>query len=148
MEAAPALYREFGDSRVLAVCEEIQYSEIPEQSRLLQELFETFNRQYFAGRLPEYKILVVYDVWYWQTVRCGYLPSFGRPLFETPGFVDFPGRQIFIRYLARYTRMLTMPQSLIREMADAATNGKGRLAAWEAEMARVRRLGAPVSPYD
>ena len=124
MEATPDLYREFGYSRVVAVCEEIQYSEIPEQSRVLQELFEAFNRQYFAGRLPEYKILVVYDVWYWQTERCGYRPAF-RPFFETPGFVDFPGRQIFIRYLARYTRLMTMQQSLIREMADAATNGKG-----------------------
>jgi hypothetical protein len=43
---------------------------------------------------------------------------------------------------------LTMPQSLICEMAQAATNGKGKLSAWVAEMARVRRLGAPMSPYE
>jgi hypothetical protein len=61
MQAAPELYREFGYSRVTALCEEIQYSEIPEQSRVFQELLEAFNRQYFGRALPEYKILAVYD---------------------------------------------------------------------------------------
>jgi hypothetical protein len=56
----------------LAVCEEIQFSEIPEQSRLYQRMFQRFNIRYFAGRLPNYKILVVYDIWYWETERCGY----------------------------------------------------------------------------
>jgi hypothetical protein len=68
----PTLYRAYGFRRVLAVCEEIQFSEIPEQSRLYQRMFQRFNIRYFAGRLPNYKILVVYDIWYWETERCGY----------------------------------------------------------------------------
>jgi hypothetical protein len=52
-EAAPSLYSAFGTERVRAVCEEIQHSEIPEQSALLQGMFQRFNAQYFAGRLPD-----------------------------------------------------------------------------------------------
>jgi hypothetical protein len=70
-EAAPSLYRAWGFRRVLAACEEIQRSEIPRQSRLYQRMFQKFNIRYFAGRLPDYKIRVVYDVWYWGTERCG-----------------------------------------------------------------------------
>jgi hypothetical protein len=70
-EVAPELYEQFGEDRVLALCEEIQYSEIPEQSALLQEMFDSFNLQYFDGGLPDYKILVVYDVWYWEKGLCG-----------------------------------------------------------------------------
>jgi hypothetical protein len=61
-ETAPELYREFGYSSVLALREEIQHSEIPDQSAVFQDLFERFNLQYFAGALPDYKILVVYGI--------------------------------------------------------------------------------------
>jgi hypothetical protein len=42
-EGAPGLYSAFGTERVLAVCEEIQHSEIPEQSALFQEMFRCFG---------------------------------------------------------------------------------------------------------
>ena len=42
----PTLYRAYGFRRVLAVCEEIQFSEIPEQSRLYQRMFQRFNIRY------------------------------------------------------------------------------------------------------
>jgi hypothetical protein len=137
-EAFPDLYEEFGEDRVRALCEEIQRSEIPAQSALFQEMFQTFNRQYFAGRLPDYRILVVYDVWYWETERCGY-PPFFPPAAEAHGFIDFDGRQIFIRFLAG---VLTMPQTLIHEMAHAATDGDHG-DNWKGEMSRLKLLGAP-----
>jgi hypothetical protein len=55
---------------VLAVREEIQHSEVPEQSVIFQGMFHQFNTQYVGGRLPDYRILLVYDVWYWVTERC------------------------------------------------------------------------------
>jgi hypothetical protein len=145
-EAAPDLYKAFGSERVLAVCEEIQHSEIPEQSAIFQDLFHRFNTQYFGGRLPDYRILVVYDVWYWMTKRCGYPPGF-PPATEDSGFIDFPARRIFIRYLADHLGGQTMEESLIHEMAHAATGGDHG-DAWQAEMVRLKELGAPVSRWD
>jgi hypothetical protein len=145
-EAAPRLYRACGFGRVLAVCEEIQHSEIPEQSALFQRMFQRFNIRYFAGRLPDYKILVVYDVWYWETMRYGYPWSF-PPAREAVGFIDFAGRQIFIRFLGYNTGGLTMAESLTHEMAHAATDGDHG-ANWRTEMARLKGLGAPVRDDD
>jgi hypothetical protein len=43
-------------------------------------MFQRFNTQYyFAGRLPDYRILLVYDVWHRATEQCGYEPVFRRP---------------------------------------------------------------------
>jgi hypothetical protein len=137
-EKAPDLYEEFGEHRVRALCNEIQYSEIPEQSAFFQEMFRTFNRQYFAGRLPDYRILVVYDVWYWETERLRIPPCF-PPANEAHGFIDFAGRQILIRFLAG---PVTMPQTLIHEMAHAATDGDHG-DNWKDEMSRLKLLGAP-----
>ena len=53
----PDLFAAFGQERVLALCEEIQQSELPGQSALFQEMFDFFNDLYFEGRLPHYKIL-------------------------------------------------------------------------------------------
>jgi hypothetical protein len=143
-EAAPDLYKAFGSERVQAVCKEIQHSEIPEQSALFQDLFHRFNTQYFCGCLPDYQILVVFDAWYWEIERCGYAPAF-PPAAEASGFIDFPARRIFIRYLAEHTNDRAMEPWLIHEMAHAATDGDHG-DAWQAEMARLKRLGAPVSP--
>ena len=142
-EAAPSLYRACGFRRVLAVCEEIQHSEISEQSALFQRMFQQFNLRYFAGRLPDYKILAVYDVWYWETKRCGYPPCF-PPACEAVGFIDFAGRQILIRFLGYHTCGFTMAESLTHEMAHAATDGDHG-PNWRTEMARLKGLGAPVN---
>jgi hypothetical protein len=145
-EDAPSLYRAWGFRRTTAVCEEIQHSEVPEQSRLYQRMFQKFNIRYFAGRLPDYKIRVVYDVWYWETERCGYPPCFPSA-DEAVGFIDFAGRQIFIRFLGFHTCGLTMAESLIHEMAHAATGGEHGTD-WQTEMARLKGLGAPVNDSD
>ena len=143
---APTLYRAYGFRRVLPVCEEIQFSEIPEQSRLYQRMFQRFNIRYFAGRLPNYKILVVYDAWYWETERCGYL-GFFPPAYEAGGFIDFAGCQIFIRFLAHHIGGWTIAECLTHEMTHAATDG-AHDGNWQAEMARLKVLGAPVRDDD
>jgi hypothetical protein len=55
-EELPDLYAAFGEERVLAICKEIQHSEILEQSARFQEMYRTFNGKYLEGRLPEYRI--------------------------------------------------------------------------------------------
>jgi hypothetical protein len=144
-EEAPNLYRACGFQQVLAVCEEIQPSELHSQSALFQRMFERFNIRYFAGRLPFYKVRVVYDVWDWQTNRCGY-PKLFPPGCEATGFMDFAGRQILIRFLGFHTLGLAMAEHLIHEMALAATGGQGDK--WQAEMERLKGLGAPAWPDD
>jgi hypothetical protein len=144
-EDFPDLYDAFGEECVLALCEEIQNSEIPEQSALFQELFRTFNDQYFAGRLPEYRIQVVYDVWYWETERYGYPAS--PALFEASGFIAFDQRRILIRFLSFLKVGLTMQGVLLHEMAHAATDGDHG-DNWTNEMLRLKLLGAPVDKDD
>jgi hypothetical protein len=138
-EDVPSLYRAWGHSRVMAVCEEIQHSEIPEQSALFQRMFQRFNIRYFAGRLSYYRVRVVYDIWYWETVQCGH-PEIFPPATEELSFLDFPGRQIFIRFLGFHTYGLTMAESLIHQMAHAATGGDYG-DNWQAEMDRLKGLG-------
>ena len=145
-ELVPNFYAAFGEDGVLALCEEIQHSEIPEQSAIFQETFERFNRQYFAGRLPDYKVLVVYDVWYWETERCGF-PAVLAPAAGSTGFIDFSARQIFVRFMGQFTLGMTMEGHLIHEMAHAATDG-GHGKNWKAEMARLKELGAPITDRD
>jgi hypothetical protein len=134
---------------VIAVCEEIQRAEIPEQSALYQRKFQRFNVRYFAGRLPDYKIRVVYDAWYWETKRLGYPED--PPFYDSIGFIDFPGRQILIRFFCQHETVrstgCTMPECLIHEMGHAATDGDHG-ANWLAEMKRLKGLGAPVSKSD
>jgi hypothetical protein len=84
-------------------------------------MFRTFNIQYFAGRLPEYRILVAYDVWYWVK-HCGYPPA-SPPNIEAAGYIAFDQRRIFIRFLPFLKEGLTMQGVLLHEMAHAATDG-------------------------
>ena len=139
-------YDEFDYDQVLALCKDIQESEIPAQSAVYQQMFEDFNKQCFAGRLPNYKILVVYDIWHWETERLGY-PWFDPPACEAGGFIDFAGRQIFLRFLADHIFGWTMAEFLIHEMAHAATDG-AHDANWQTEMLRLKAMGAPVRDDD
>ena len=99
-------------------------------------MYRQFNTQYFGGRLPDYKILVVYDVWYWETERCGYPPC-DPSVPDADGFIDFSGRQIFIRFLAHQTTCPAMEEILLHEMAHAATSGEHD-AKWLEEMERLK----------
>lgn len=143
---ALALRAEFGEEFVIALCKQIQESEVPEQSAIYQQMFRDFDSRYFDGQLPEYRVRVVYDVWYWETERCGYAPIF-PPACQAQGFIDLPGRQIFMRYLAFASQGAVTMAGLLHEMAHAATDG-GHDEHWQAEMARLKRLGAPVDDLD
>jgi hypothetical protein len=143
---APDLVEEFGESFVTALCEEIDEAEIPEQSAVYQRMFHAFNDQYFEGRLPDYRILVVYSVYYWEVFHCGY----SQPLLSAVsswGFIDFRGKQIFMRFLPHSSSGWTMPGILLHEMAHAATDGEHG-EDWQSEMSRLKRLGAPVDDLD
>ena len=143
-EVAPDLYEEFGRDRILALGEELLPAEFPEQSEKLQEMFQAFNVKYFSGRLPEYRILVVFDVPYWQTERLGYQVS--EP-YAVRGFIDFSGRIILVGVRAGLIPGATIQGTLLYEMVHAATDGEhGDL--WKAEIARLVLLGAPVDEFD
>jgi hypothetical protein len=143
-EVAPDLYQEFGRDRILALGKELLEAEFPTQSEKLQEMFQAFNVKYFSGRLPEYRILVVFDVAYWQTERLGYLVS--EP-YAITGFIDFWGRIIVVGVRAGLVPGVTIQGTLLHEMAHAATDGEhGDL--WKAEIARLVLLGAPVDEFD
>ena len=143
--AAPDLYDGFGTETVRALCEQIQHAEVAEQSVLFQEKFQLFNVQYFRGRLPEYRIHVVFDVLFWETERCGYSLPFPAPVSPL-GFIDFKQQQIFIRFRTPSADS-TMPGTLIHEMARAATDG-GHNDNWIREIARLEAAGAPVDSDD
>jgi hypothetical protein len=142
-EVAPDLYAEFGGDRIVALGEELQRAEFPEQSKKLQELFRAFNLKYFSGRLPEYRILVVYDVTDWKAKLLGDPDS----PYAVTGFIDFSGRRIVIRVRAGLVPRATIQGTLLYEMVHAATYGEhGDL--WKAEIARLVLLGAPVNEFD
>jgi hypothetical protein len=91
-EVAPDLWTRFGRARILSLCEEVQYSEIPEDSARLQELFRTFNQKYFDGTLSDFAICAVYDANFWQDSESGE---------QSAGFVDFDRQLIIIGYTGR-----------------------------------------------
>ena len=70
-----------------------------------------------------------------------------RLLAKLVGFTDFASRRIFIRFLGLHIGGFTMAESLTHEMANAATDGDHG-ANWQTEMARLKRLGAPISDID
>lgn len=144
-EVAPDLVEEFGKDFVATICGQIQGSHVPEESATYQQMFNAFNERYFDGRLPDYEIIVVYDILPWEE-RCGHPIVFPQAL-HTIGFIDFASRMIFIRYRPHGSGVCTMPAVLVHEMAHAATNGDHG-ENWRAEMARLKSLGAPVDDAD
>jgi hypothetical protein len=130
VEECPEVFEGFPEQELISLCDEIQRSELPEQSRLFQELFRIFNRQYFAGRLPDCETRVVFDVGYWA-----------GPLYHDGvlGFYERELRRILIRITDLPAQMICV---LLDEMARAASDGDdGR---WLDEMRRLRKAGAPV----
>jgi hypothetical protein len=131
-EEAPDLWTIFGGELIFSLVEELQYSELPAESAGLQQMFRTFNDQYFAGRLPEFIICVVYDVAFWNGRKGGESDS---------GFVDFDRQLITIGR----TDNDSEGSMLLSHMAHAV-NPQGRYGdpAWCAEIRRLLALGAPV----
>ena len=66
-----------------------------DESKRFQELFHAYNHRYFGGRLPPYRVRVVYDVNYWAD------EYFSNGYFLEPpssGYHDQARRTIFLRY--------------------------------------------------
>lgn len=132
-EEHPKLYAALGADRVLALCREIHESSDPVESAWLQELFATFNVNYFRGQLGDFTVLAVYDP--------------GRVfngVWNDPisGRVDFLNRQILI---AITESIYAIPCMLLNQMAHALTVTRyDDEEAFISEMRRLRDAGAPV----
>jgi hypothetical protein len=131
LEESPEILDGLQAQDLIALCDDIQRSEIPEVSRRFQELFREYNGRFFAGRLPDYEVRVVYDIYHWagSPFRYGDLGIFQPEL----------GR-ILIRYVSDRPTMVSI---LIYEMARATTDDISD-GTWLAEMRRLRKAGAPV----
>jgi hypothetical protein len=89
--------------------------------RQCQALFDAYNRRFFRGRLPAYRVLLS--------------NQFGTGLH---GMCRRKEREI---HLGTELRGADLRKRLIHEMAHAASNG-GHGALWQAEMRRLKRLSA------
>ncbi|MDG6904760.1 MAG: hypothetical protein JRN20_03125 [Nitrososphaerota archaeon] len=104
-----------------------------ERSKFLESKFGEFNGLYFDGKLPKYTVLL-----------CSKPKSYGH---EVAGYCTTGRRRIIIRNgMGKNSTIWT----LVHEMAHAKfpklkkVHGKQ----FASELARLRRLGAPLSPLD
>jgi hypothetical protein len=135
VEEFPDLMATLDQRDVIAICEKIQTSEIPEESQRFQELFEIFNLRYFEGRLPKHVVQVVIDVNYWANeyfFNGNCLDDFSS------GYIDEANKRIYLRKGDQPLEGL-----LLHEMGHAATTGEHD-DEWYTEMRRLSALGAPV----
>jgi hypothetical protein len=135
-EIRPELAAEYGESTLREVAASILHAELPGLSRHFQTLFDEFNVRYFAGKLPVYQVHVVFDLH-----RAAKEPVSGW--FVSSGLIRFEQLRIYIRY----TNDPPMDETLIHEMAHAATNGDHG-EEWLKEMARLKAEGAPVPDWE
>jgi len=133
VEEFPNLCKPFDKHEIVAMCRNIQKSELPEESDRFQRTFEEFNVRYFDGRLLGYLVMVAYDVNYWANE---YLVD--RCLEFYSSYTDRERKVIYLR-----TSEFLMEQMLLHEMALAATTGRHD-PMWDAEIRRLADLGAPV----
>jgi hypothetical protein len=135
-EIRPELAAEYGESTLREVASSILHAELPKVSQHFETLFGEFNGRYFAGKLPEYQVHVVFDL-----DRAVNEPLYGGAV--SSGLILFEERCIYLRY----TSSPPMEGTLIHEMAHAATNGEHDQE-WLHEMARLKAAGAPVPDWE
>ncbi len=92
--------------------------------RQCQELFEIYNRRFFKGRLPAYRIV------------------FGNRYGTGNGFHGFCRKKEREIYLGPLLRGMELKKVLLHEMAHAATSG-AHGKQWLDEMLRLAEMGAP-----
>ncbi len=94
----------------------------------LRRLLDRYNRRYWRGRLPHYEIILSEKHW--------------------GSACDRKSRRIYLHpVLFERLDEDAIHRTLIHEMAHAATRGvHGR--AWQREMKRLKRMGAPVAADD
>jgi hypothetical protein len=156
-----ALFEEVGRVRAFQLCREAHASEDGEGSVKYTDLFNTFNRKYFGGSLPEYKVRIVADVFFWiqshddvflNLIDLGAehlnLSDPDQPYYYSadglvPSRIDLRGRQIILS--SHQDGEVYRETQLIHHMARAATGTvSDREVIWQQEMERLRSLGAPV----
>ena len=93
----------------------------------LQRLFDGYNRHYWRGKLPWYKVIASYRY--------------------HGGYCDKRNRKIFLN-LATLGQPAEMRATLLHEMAHAAAKGDCHGRTWQAEMKRLYKLGAPIAMED
>jgi hypothetical protein len=133
-EEEPDLYNALGHERVRELCEELHRFENTTQSEWYGVRFYQFNREYFDGRLGDYRVRVGYDVDFWLT----------EPLEELQrSHIDLGEREIILG--ATQDGGHIMEVQLLHHMAHAATGtSTDDDPRWLQEMERLRDLGAPV----
>jgi hypothetical protein len=132
----PSLAAKYGKEAIFQMAKLIHSSEIRRLSISFQSLFDSFNQKYFSGTLDRYQVRVVFDL---HTVA-------NEPVYHgtmSSGLIRFEERQIYIRYIDTDF----MQQTLIHEMAHAATSGEHD-ERFQAEMVRLKTVGAPVPDWE
>jgi hypothetical protein len=129
VEDQPDLYDVLGKECILALCEELHRSEDAAQSESCGVRFSHLNNKYFDGRLEDYRVRVVYDLWFWLSEH---------------SHIDLAGRQIFLQ-VTKDACFYDVDCLLIHHMAHAATGTTtDDDHEWQREMERLKNLGAPV----
>jgi hypothetical protein len=106
---------------LLAIAEQVLYSEIPEQSEKFQNLFEQVNDHYFGGQLPDYRVRVAYDV-HRVSAEPPWHTSDSETELISDGVIRFDERVIYLRYTECDPNM--MLDVLVHVMCHAATAGE------------------------
>ena len=132
----PSLVAKHGKSAIEQLANLILASEIPDLSTSFRMLFDDFNQKYFAGALDRYQVHVVFDLHIFadEPIDGGSVSS---------GLIRFNERRIYIRY----RDIEAMRETLIHEMAHAATSGDHD-EVWLNEMIRLNHAGAPVPEWE
>ena len=135
-EEHPELKECYGQEFIEAVALSILSADVVNLSKRYTEHFSAFNASYFGGHLPQYEVRVVFDL---HTVA-------NEPVYRgsvSSGLIRFEERCIYIRY----TDDSSMIETLVHEMAHAATSGDHD-ERWYKEMRRLQKAGAPVPDYE
>jgi hypothetical protein len=96
-----------------------------------QRYFDEYNRKYFNGSLPDYRI--------WTAWRTHWQPMYQKEDVDILGRIYYRQRIIRLQLTGNPLGMLDV---LIHEMAHAAHPGDGHGPKWRAEMLRLYILGA------
>lgn len=134
-EEEPDLYNALGHNRVRALCEELHRAEDSARSEWYSVRLCQFSKQYFDGRLKDYRLRVVYDVSFWTQ----------EPRADVQlGHIDLAGRQIILAF-TQNASWYRMECALIHHMAHAATGTTmDDDKRWMQEMARLKSAGASI----
>lgn len=135
-EEEPSLCKALGKKRVLELCKRVHHSEEPGQSEWYQVRFNQFNKEFFGGDLPTFRIRVVYEVPHAMS-------DAGRG--PQSSAINLERREIFLRL--SQAGVHHMECELVHHMAHASTETDvDDDPKWLQEMERLRALGAPIDP--